>query len=84
MTPSKKIPTTATQFVYSVLRESFPTAELKDDTKLSALGFDIPALDGLATQINQHKWHGVFIDNPTIEKCTTIADVIKAVTKAMK
>ena len=78
------IPITAKQFVYSVLRETLPTATLTDSTKLSDLGFDIPSLDGLASRINVHRWHGVFVDNPTIERCTTIASVIEAVTKAQK
>ena len=78
------IPINATQFVYSVLRETLPTARLTPNTKLSDLGFDIPSLDGLASRINVHRWHGVFVDNPTIEGCTTIKDVINAVTRAEK
>jgi hypothetical protein len=78
-------PTTATQFVISVLHDIDPDAKIDGTTKLTVFDLnDVQSLDGLAAKINRRKWHGVFVDNPTIEKCKTVQNVIDAVTKAMK
>jgi hypothetical protein len=76
------IPINPKQFVYSVLRETLPTAKITDTTKLSDLGFDAPSLGELASRINVHKWHGVVIDNLT--ESMTVADVIKTVVNSEK
>jgi hypothetical protein len=69
------------------LHDIDPEIVIKNDSKtpLSAFQIDDPqSKDGLATIINRRKWRGVFVDNPAIEKCSTVQDVIDAVTKAMK
>jgi hypothetical protein len=78
------IPGNAKQFVYSVLRETLPTAKLTDNTKLSDLGYDTAALAALAARINAHNWHGVHVDTGAIQNCTKILDVTKVVAAAEK
>jgi hypothetical protein len=78
------IPGNAKQFVYSVLRETLPTAKLTDNTKLSDLGYDTAALAALAARINAHNWHGVHVDTGAIQNCTKISDVTKVVAAAEK
>jgi hypothetical protein len=80
-------PTTAKNFVCGIFRTMNPAIDLSNPKKtpLAAYELDNPlSKDGLATVINQKHWHGVFVDNPTIEGCYVVQDVIDAVQKAMK
>ena len=74
-------PTTASQLVYSCLADYGLKSPVPSTTKLSDLGFDTPALAGLAADI---RGHGVSVDTGAIQACTTIADVIKVVAAAAK
>jgi hypothetical protein len=67
----------AKQLVYSVLGEPLT---LPDTTPLSKLGLDYDALAGTAAAIRAR---GVDVDTGLVQSCTTIADLIKAVTAAM-
>jgi aryl carrier-like protein len=78
---TKSAPINARQLVYSVLRDSFPTATLKDTTNLSDLGYDEAGLAALAARIRAQ---GVEVDTGAIQDCTTIGDVIAAVQAAAK
>jgi hypothetical protein len=77
------IPATARQFVYSVLADFGLKTPVPDTTKLADLGFDVPALAGLADEINGRHWKGVHVDTGAIQACVTIANVITVVAAAM-
>ena len=69
-------PTTATQFVYSMIPAP---SSLPPTTPLAKFGWNAGNLGGLASRINAQHWHGVHVDTGLIQQCTTIADVISAV-----
>jgi hypothetical protein len=69
-------PTTAKQFVYSVIPA--PSSE-PTTTPLAKFGWNAGNLGGLADRINAQHWHGVHVDRGLIQQCTTIAEVISAV-----
>lgn len=71
-------PVDAHKLVYSILSE-FSATPLTDATKLSDLGFDVPALAGLAAKIRAL---GAPVDTGAIQACTTVGDVVTVVSRA--
>jgi hypothetical protein len=75
----------ATAFVIKKVTGKNDPADVDTNDRLSVYGYNGPQdLDALAYKINESHWSGVQVSDDEIEKCVTIKDVIKVVSRHMR